>query len=87
MTFNIEIVGLLAATFTTASFVPQVIKVWRTKEVENLSLTMYSSMLLGVVLWFTYGVLINSFSMILANIITALLVSSIIYFKLRYSKK
>lgn len=87
MDFNIEIIGLLAATLTTASFVPQVLKVWRTKEVENLSLTMYSAMLAGVVLWFAYGVLINSISIILANIITAILVSSIIYFRIRYSKR
>ena len=87
MSFNIEIVGLIAATLTTASFVPQVLKVWRTKEVKNLSLTMYSAMLAGVILWFTYGVLIDSISIILANIITAILVSSIIYFRIRYSKK
>ncbi|MDC9723654.1 MAG: SemiSWEET transporter [Urechidicola sp.] len=87
MSFNVEIIGLLAATLTTASFVPQVLKVWRTKEVKNLSLTMYSAMLAGVILWFTYGVLINSISIILANIITAILVSCIIYFRIRYSKK
>ena len=87
MSFNVEIIGLLAATLTTASFVPQVLKVWRTKEVKNLSLTMYSTMLAGVILWFTYGVLIDSISIILANIITAILVSSIIYFRIRYSKK
>ena len=87
MNFNIEIVGLIAATLTTASFVPQVLKVWRTKEVKNLSLTMYSAMLAGVILWFTYGVLIDSISIILANIITAILVSSIIYFRIRYSKR
>ena len=87
MSFNVETIGLLAATLTTASFVPQVLKVWRTKEVKNLSLTMYSAMLAGVILWFTYGILIDSISIILANIITAILVSCIIYFRIRYSKK
>ena len=87
MEFNIEIIGLTAAFFTTLAFVPQVLKVWRTKEVKNLSLTMYSAMLAGVILWFTYGVLIDSISIILANIITAILVSSIIYFRIRYSKR
>ena len=84
MSINIEIIGLFAAFFTTASFLPQVIKTWRTKEVENLSLTMYFAMLTGVVLWLIYGVKINSLSMVIANVITTLLVCIIIVLKLRY---
>lgn len=87
MDLNIEIIGTLAGVLTTISFFPQVIKVWRTKEVKNLSLTMYIAMLTGVVLWFVFGILISSISMIIANIITAILVIFIIYFKIRYSKK
>ncbi len=86
MDFNIEIIGLIAATLTTASFVPQVYKIWNTKEVENISLSMYLVMLTGVFLWLTYGVLIDSISIILANIVTAILVCMIIFFKFRYKK-
>ncbi|PHR70701.1 MAG: hypothetical protein COA67_07805 [Lutibacter sp.] len=84
MDFNIEIIGLIAAFFTTAAFVPQVVKIWKTKEVENLSLTMYLTMLSGVILWLIYGININSLSMILANIVTITLVCVIIFLKLRY---
>lgn len=84
MDFNIEIIGLIAAFFTTAAFVPQVVKTWKTKEVENLSLTMYLVMLTGVVLWLIYGININSLSIILANIVTITLVCVIIILKLRY---
>ncbi|MCF6279160.1 MAG: SemiSWEET transporter [Flavobacteriaceae bacterium] len=84
MDFNIEIIGLIAAFFTTAAFVPQVIKTWKTKEVENLSLTMYLTMLTGVVLWLIYGININSLSIILANIVTITLVCVIIFLKFRY---
>ena len=84
MAFNIEIVGLVAATLTTAAFVPQVYKTWKTKSVKELSLTMYLVMFMGILLWLTYGILINSFSIILANIVTGLLVLLLIYLKLRH---
>ena len=86
MSFNIEIIGLIAATFTTASFLPQVIKTWKTKEVENLSLSMYMVMLTGVLLWLVYGIFIDSISIILANIVTTILVCLIILLKFRYKK-
>ena len=84
MNINIEIIGLIAAFFTTAAFVPQVMKTWKTKEVENLSLTMYLTMLTGVILWLIYGININSLSIILANIVTITLVCVIIFLKIRY---
>ena len=87
MDFNIEILGLVAAVLTTYAFVPQVLKVWKTKEVEDLSLSMYLIFLLGIVLWFAYGYLKDSFSIMLANMVTSFLVMSLIYLKLKYSKK
>ena len=87
MSFNIEIIGFLAATLTTASFVPQVFRIWKTKEVKDISFMMYLSMFFGVSLWFYYGFIINSISMMIANVISALLVLSILYFKKRYSKQ
>ena len=84
MTFNIEIVGLIAGVLTTIAYLPQVRKTWKTKSVKELSLSMYIVMLVGVLLWLSYGILIHSISMILANIITGILTSMLIYFKLKY---
>jgi len=84
MTFNIEIIGLLAAVFTTAAFIPQVYKTWKTKLVDELSLTMYVVFLIGIIFWLIYGLNINSISIILANTVTGLLVLVLIYFKLKY---
>lgn len=84
MNFNVEIIGLIAATFTTAAFVPQVVKTWKTKSGENLSLSMYLVMLTGVIMWLIYGIQINSLSIILANIVTIILVCVIIFLKFRY---
>lgn len=87
MGFNIEIIGLIAAFLTTSAFVPQAFKILKTREVKDVSLTMYISMFVGICLWFYYGFTINSLSIILANLVSGILVLSIIIFKVRYSDK
>lgn len=79
----IEGIGFLAATLTTAAFVPQAYKIWRLKSAEGVSTTMYLVMLTGVGLWEIYGWMIQSPPVILSNIITALLLLMILYFKLK----
>lgn len=68
-----EIIGFLAAILTTSAFVPQVIKVWKSKSSKGVSVTMYLVMLSGVILWGTYGYLIGSISVLAANVVTAFL--------------
>ena len=86
MNFNIEIIGLIAAFLTTSAFVPQAVKIWKTKEVKDVSLTMYFVMLAGIILWFYYGYHLDSISIIAANVVTGFIVISIIYLKMKYSK-
>lgn len=81
--FQIEIIGLTAACLTTGSFLPQVYKIWKHKTSNGVSLSMYLFMFVGVVLWFFYGLLIGSISVMLANLIAAILQIIIIYFKLK----
>ncbi len=80
---HIEIIGLIAACLTTASFVPQVYRIWKTKSADGVSLTMFLMFFTGVLLWLVYGIYIQSMSMTIANIITALLALVIIYYKLK----
>lgn len=80
---NPEIIGIIAATLTTASFVPQVHKIWKFKKTDGVSLSMYVVMLIGVFLWLCYGIMIESISVIMANSITAFLQLIIIYFKIK----
>ncbi len=82
-TINPEIIGFIAATLTTASFVPQVYKIWKFRKTDGVSLIMYIVMFIGVLLWLSYGVLINSVSVITANAVTAVLQLMIIYSKLK----
>lgn len=79
-----EIIGLIAAALTTASFIPQVYKTWKTKSVDSLSLTMYIVFFIGIVLWLIYGIYLDSLPMILANSITGILSLFLIIFKVRY---
>ncbi|MDP2068468.1 MAG: SemiSWEET transporter [Lutibacter sp.] len=79
-----EIIGLIAGILTTAAFVPQVYKTWKSKSAESLSLTMYLVFFVGIILWLIYGISINSLAMIFANAVTGFLVLLLIFFKLRY---
>lgn len=81
---SFEILGLIAAVLTTAAFVPQVYKTWRTKSVESLSLTMYVGFFIGIVLWLIYGIHHESIPMIFANSVTAVLALLLIILKLKY---
>jgi MtN3 and saliva related transmembrane protein len=79
-----EIIGLLAAVLTTAAYVPQAYKTWKTKSAGNISLTMYIAMFVGILLWLVYGIHLKSLAMVLANSVTAILTLIILIFKLRY---
>lgn len=79
---NIETLGFIAAVLTTSSFLPQVIKTVRTKDTSGISLYMYLFFVLGIILWFIYGLRINSMPIILANLFTGIMSMIILYYKL-----
>lgn len=90
MSFTSEMIGYLAATLTTASFVPQAILTIKTRDTESLSLGMYSTFTLGVLCWLIYGIYLDNAAIIIANAITLLLAALILSVKLYnliYSKK
>ncbi|MEI6705630.1 MAG: SemiSWEET transporter [Methylococcales bacterium] len=74
--------GYLAATLTTASFLPQAILTIKTKDTQSLSLTMYTLFTLGVFCWLIYGIYIDNEAIIFANTITFILAASILSFKI-----
>ena len=80
----ITIVGLAAAACTTFSFLPQAIKVIKTKNTKDLSLAMYSIFTAGVFLWLVYGVFVRDIPIIIANSITFILAATILIMKIRY---
>jgi len=79
-----SIIGFIAAFLTTASFIPQVIQVWKTKETKDISLVMYIFFCIGIFLWLVYGILMGALPIIVANAATLILASIILVFKIRY---
>jgi len=79
-----NLIGTLAAILTTISFLPQALHTFRTKDVRGISLGMYSAFTLGVALWLVYGLLLGAWPVVIANVITLALASSILVMKLRY---
>jgi MtN3 and saliva related transmembrane protein len=81
---SIDLVGYLAATLTTAAFLPQVVQVWQSKSTKDLSLPTLLSFIAGVSMWLIYGLLVKSAPIISANAVTLVLNLVILRFKLRY---
>lgn len=83
----ITAIGLVAACLTTGAFLPQVIKTWRTKSADDLSLEMYLMMFMGIILWLVYGIALHDLPIIIANGVSSIFSFIILYFKLRAIRK
>ena len=79
-----QLVGFIAAACTTVSFLPQVIKSWKTKETKDLSLPMCVLLTTGIILWLVYGIVRQDPPVIIANIVSGLLTGSLLFLKIRY---
>lgn len=79
-----ELVGYLAAFCTTVAFVPQVIRVWRRRSADDISLAMYLLFMIGVALWTVYGLSLRAAPVIAANSVTLLLAGAVVAAKLRF---
>lgn len=77
-------VGSIAACLTTLSFVPQALKVIKTKDTSGISLGMYMMSVVGVFLWAIHGLKIQDIALIVANSITFFLSATILICKIRY---
>ena len=78
-----DLLGLIAATLTTLSFVPQAIKSVRTRDLSGISLGMYSAFTLGIALWLVYGIMTEAMPVIVANAVTLPLCGLILVLKLK----
>lgn len=79
-----EIVGFSAGILTTLCWTPQALKILRSRDARSISLVTQVAFVAGCSLWLIYGILIQSISIIVFNVITILLNALIIGLKLRY---
>lgn len=84
---TIDLLGLAAGSLTTLSFVPQVLKIWRTKSGKDVSYGMFLLFSLGVLLWLAYGLILGAMPIIVANTVTLVLALVVLGLKYRYGRE
>lgn len=79
-----SILGYLAAICTTISFLPQAIKIIKTKNTRGISLVMYTLFTVGTLLWLLFGIFTNNIPIIIANAITLLFACTILFYTIKF---
>ena len=79
-----ELIGIIAGLLTTVAFLPQAVKIWRSKSAKDVSLAMFVCFCAGIVLWVIYGFMLGALPVILANVLTLCIAAAILVFKTRY---
>lgn len=78
------ILGYIATFLINIAYVPQVVKTIKTKNVEGLSLMMFTILILAGILWIIYGVLLNSFPLIICNGVNVIQSCILLFYKIKY---
>ncbi|MFH1836826.1 MAG: SemiSWEET transporter [Candidatus Omnitrophota bacterium] len=84
---HVKTIGFIAGSMTTLSFLPQIIKIVKTRCVRDISLCMYIMLATGIFLWLVYGTLIKELPVILANSIAFVLCFFVIIAKIKYDNE
>ena len=82
--FLIDAVGYSAAMITTLCWLPQAVRILRTRDTRAISLASYSAFAAGVGLWLIYGLFIGNLPVIVANAVTLALTLAIVLLKVRF---
>jgi len=83
MTLLSTAIGLIAAFCTTISYIPQVVKCWKTRKAGDISLKMLLTLASGLVLWVAYGFINTDWVIVGANAVSLLLLANLLLFKMR----
>ena len=78
-----NIIGAVAGTLTTIAFVPQVLRTWRTRRADDISMGMLLLFTTGVALWEIYGLIVGAIPVIAANGVTLVFAVIMIVLKAR----
>ena len=80
----ITALGIIAAALTTIAFIPQLLKIWKTKSAKDISLAMFLIFCTGVFLWMIYGILRNDLPVMIANLLVFAQALVILVLKIKY---
>jgi MtN3 and saliva related transmembrane protein len=78
--------GYIAGALTTFSFIPQLIRIFKTKSAHDISLIFNTMFLTGILLWLAYGIMIKETPIIIWNAMAAALSCTLLYAKIRYGR-
>lgn len=81
----IEILGMSAGLISSITFLPQVIKTWKSKSAKDISLLMFTFATISVIMWLIYGILIKNNPIIFTNATILIFSATMLYFKVRYN--
>ena len=81
----ISYLGYLAGALTVVSLWPQVLRTWRTKQTQDLSIRTFALLITAGVLWITYGILSTDWPVIATNAGMVVLNGAILVAKLKFS--
>ena len=84
---NENILGLVAGGITSVAMLPQLIKVLKNKDVEDLSLLMILFLIIGLSLWVWYGFIKDELPIILSNAFAVLVNVSLLISYFMYRKR
>ncbi len=79
-------IGTAGGIVSSVTFLPQVIKIWKTKSAKDLSMMTLFFLILNVSLWLTYGLLKTDFPLIITNSIVLTMILIMVYFKLKFKE-
>ncbi len=78
--------GYIAGALTTFSFIPQLIRIFKTKSAHDISLIFNTMFLTGILLWLAYGIWEKEAPIIIWNAMAAALSCTLLYAKIRYGR-
>ncbi len=84
---DLDALGLVATVFTSASFVPQVWRTWKSRDVSGISLPTYLLITVGLALWLVYGILKEDLPLIVANAVMIVLTGAITVMKIVFEQR
>lgn len=82
----IELLGMTAGTISSITFLPQVIKTWKSKSAKDISLWMILFVTSSVILWLIYGIFLKSIPIIYTNSAVLLMSLILLYFKWKFGR-
>jgi len=79
-----DALGFVAGTLTTIAFVPQLLRILKTRSAHDISWWMFGILIAGIVMWLWYGIRVDALPVIIANAVTLALAVAIVLLKRRY---